>query len=168
MKKILLVHLVAIAMVCSGCVGNITYVPEDPANAYLVMIEELYELGGSMEDRTYLAFDFSRLDADLQERVTVLAKAFCKEHDQTYLEGTIEELMGRGYITSYEFDDGTMMAGGFAEGVLFTFDPVSITETEIVSEASWWIGNMGAAGSTFTATFTDGNWQLEFANWWMA
>lgn len=168
MKKICAGLLVTIAMICTGCVENITYAPADSANAYQLIFEELYGNWGSMEDRTYLAFDLSRLDADLQERIAVLAKAFCKEHDQTYLEGTIDELMGRGYITSYEFDDGTTMAGGFADGVLFTFDPVSSTETEIICEASRWIGNMAAGGSTFTVTFANGMWHLEYPNWWVA
>ncbi|MDP3129882.1 MAG: hypothetical protein Q8N15_00975 [Bacillota bacterium] len=168
MKKLCAVLFIALTLICTGCVETVTFPPENHANAYMAIIEDLYECSGSLDDLTYIGFDFSNLDADVQASVAVLAEAFCKEHDQTYLAGTIDELLEQGYITGFELDDGTTMANGFPEGVLFRFDPVSVTESEIVCEASRWRGSLSAIGSTYQATYVQGVWQTSTTDFWMS
>jgi len=155
-------------MTFNGCAETVSIPPESKANAYLAIIENLYEYSGSLEDRTYVAFDFSKLDSETKETVILLARAFCKEHDQTFLEGTIDELMERGYITPFVFENGSTMAGSFPEGFLITLEPVSATESEVVCEGTRWVGSLGAVGYTFTATFTNGTWQIVTSNFWVS
>jgi hypothetical protein len=164
MKKMIVLLLAVLSMTFSGCAEKISIPIESKANAYMSVIENLYEYSGSKDDETYVAFDFSKLDSDTKDTVILLARAFCKEHDQTFLEGTIDELMERGYVTPYVFENGSTMAGSFPEGFLITLEPVSATESEVVCEGTRWKGNLGAVGYTYTATFADGAWQIVTSN----
>jgi len=168
MKKMLLLMLAVLSMTIYGCTETISVPPESKANAYLAIIENLYEYSDTADDITYVAFDFTGIDSDTKETLRLLAKAFCKEHDQTFLEGTIDELMERGYISTYTFDNGSTMAGGFEEGFLITFEPVSATESEVVCEGTRWKGNLGAVGFTYTATYADGIWTIATSNYWVS
>jgi hypothetical protein len=151
-----------------GC-ANMTVSADSPANAYIGMIDDLYEASGYADDGlTRLAFDFSALDADLKEIVSTLAKEFCRERGLSYLEGTMEELVGRGYITTSDAVAGETMPSSFPDGALFRFDIQSQTETEVVCDASLWRANLSARGFTYSAVFSDGAWSLSTSNFWMS
>jgi hypothetical protein len=168
MKKLMFIMLAVLSTTINGCTETISVPPESKANAYLAIIENLYEYSGTGEDITYVAFDFTEIDSNTEETLRLLAKTFCKQHDRTFLEGTIDELMERGYITTYTFENGTTMAGGFEEGFLITLEPVSATESEVVCEGSRWKGNLGAVGFTYTATYADGIWAIATSDYWVS
>ena len=168
MKKMIIIFFAFFSITINGCAETISIAPESKANAYLAIIEDLYNFSDTGDDMTYIAFDFSKLDSDTKETVILLAKAFCKEHDQTFLEGTIEELMEKGYITAYTFENGSTMANSFDDGFLITLEPISSTESEVICKGERWKGSLGAVGFTYTAIYSDGAWQISTTNFWMA
>jgi len=164
----ILTLIVMAAALLQGCAGSPGVLPESPANAYLAIIEDLYEKVDPPEDLRYVAFDLSLLDAEMKDTVIRLAKAFCKARGKVFLEGTLDELVRKGYVTGFVFENGEIRAQLFPEGIHVTLEPISATDAEIVCDATSWRGDLSAEGMTYTAAFVDGSWQIGTSDYWIS
>jgi hypothetical protein len=170
MKRILVILSFVLLIALFGCTAKTSKVaPESHANAYFTTFENLVSFGpAKTRDIKYLAFDFSNLDSDDLDQFVGMIKEFCKNSHYTYLEGTFDELIEKGYISTYELQDGTMMPVGFIDGVLVQITTISTAEFEIVSTMTMWKGNLGANGATYTTTYENGTWNVEFTDLWIS
>ncbi|MDD3123830.1 MAG: hypothetical protein PHC62_10050 [Candidatus Izemoplasmatales bacterium] len=168
-RKVTIFTILILMSMISCTVQKTDIVPESHAVAYFTTFESFVNSHTSKtQDIKYLAFDYSNLDSEDLELFVEMIKEFCKDNGFTYLEGTTDELIHKGYITVYELQDGVFAAQSFSNGVLVQISTISTNEYEIVSTMSMWRGNLSAIGSTFTTTFENGTWNVECSNFWVS
>lgn len=161
MKRFISVFFLFVLIFLSGCTNKPDLPDDSPALAYWAAITALMDENSSSfsDDIIYLAFDFSNIDLQEKESLNGLAKYYCKENRYTFVEGTIDELVDRGFIKTMDLGNNDIVPSHFDNGILLSLDIVSNTENEIVADVSMWRGNLGAFGTTYTMTFEDGEWQ---------
>ena len=125
--------------------------PQSQAEAYFAVLEALYEEDTGLNDyATYLALDLSRTRLADTAPLEALFQGFCGEHGCTLLLDTYEGLEGKGYIKDLSFENG----------FLVVFADVSLTEDELVTEATKWRSGLGAIGGKYTVKKGVTGWRV--------
>lgn len=172
MKKIIVLLILIINMSILSCSSNKTdYEPSSDVYGYFSSIEYMFDSNSSFSDgASILAFDYTNVEIDDTDLnlLKSLIQDFCEEREQTYLEANMDELIQMGYVEIYEFENGTSMPNAFPDGVFIQMTTVSTEENVIVTDMSMWRGSLSAYGSTFTATYIDGFWEVTADGFWVS
>lgn len=172
MKKILLIIILVISLSISSCTSNTTAFNQS-SHEYGYLSSLKYMLNSypsSFNDISVLSFDYTGINIDETELVLFksLVQEFCEEINKTYLEATIDELIEMEYVETYELKDGTFIPNAFPNGALIQMTTVSTEENIITAGMSIWRGSLSAYGSTYTATFNDGSWEVSADGFWIS
>jgi hypothetical protein len=119
------------------------------------------------ENISYLAFDFSEIESEDREALSEIAEGYCEDNGYTFLEGTMDELIDQGYITTWRNGDNTFPEA-FEGGALVSLETISVSETEIVISGSIWQGNLAAVGANYTVTYKNGEWTASSSDFWIS
>ena len=117
-----------------------------------------------------IAFDYENVEMDEKELNTLksLLQKMCEVREQTYIEANMDELIQMGYIEQYELENGGFIPNAFPNGFLVRITTVSVDETVIVADMSMWRGSLSAYGSTYTATYKNGLWEVLADGFWVS
>lgn len=170
MKRFLSMYFLLVLFFLSGCAKQTDIPKESPVWAYWNTFEELLVTPGASisDDIIYLAFDFSKVDLEEKEVLIEMAKEYCKDHDYTFLEGTMDDLIEQGYISTENYGSDEVFAGAFENGALISIETLSTEETEIVAKGSIWRANLSVVGATYTISLQDGEWLVSYDSFWVS
>jgi hypothetical protein len=161
MKKILVFLGVFLLIGCAQTTTVETTMSDSASstNGLYAIFVSLYVTPGDLNHGIeYLAADLSEIPPTEKSALSVMLEAFCEHHNLTYLEIGYDDLVAEGYI----------VAGGFANGLLFTFSDVEIETNHVACSLSKFRGNLASAGSAFTALFADGEWTVNNQGVWVS
>ena len=158
MKKITLFLILIILLVSACSPYNEEGLPPDPIDAYLLVIDKLYEDDIALNDNIkYLAINTTTMANLNQEgRVTLLEEL--EKYGYTVLDMTFDELEKEGYIRDLYFK----------EGILIRIEDEVMEDNIIKMNASKWKSGLGAIGyDGMTLEYNGEIWEVTglVSNW---
>ena len=132
---------------------------ESQAFAYIKVFESIYS--GSDLQSKYIALDLTKIKYTNHPRIKELFKAYCASNNHEFLDYSYDELVKRGYINKeYMY---------FDNGVIVSFNDISLTPEELRTGASLWKSGLASTGGVYTATKSGtGNWKIKGFNSWIS
>jgi hypothetical protein len=169
MRKILILLLFVSVVLISSCskkeeifdASNEAYPFYE---AFLILMNK--HTGLVSEETIYIGIDLFELDVSSQAKVESAIQEYCVEHDYELLIGTIDDLIGEGYI-EVNPEIGRWSAY-FREGIHFNVYSVVLSPSEISFSAMIWKSGMGATGGQFRTNLEDGLWKTVRTTTWVS
>lgn len=129
---------------------HIPTVSED-SNPYFVLFQELFSADpGLNSEIQYISVDLSNVKlADTSDYIELM-KAWCEKNGYLLLEQTFDQLVEGGWIIDL----------GFKDGILISYEDVSLSEDKLVTDAKKWRSGDGAIGAEYTLTIKNGKWSI--------
>jgi hypothetical protein len=132
-------------------------VPANPAGAYYAAFLDLRGRDSGLDaDLQYLAVDLAGCQLDNTADLVKLLQAYCAQEHLTLLLETMEGLEAKGYLKDY----GDAVAQYFPDGVLYSFEDVSLSDKKLVSAVQKWRTPLGAYGETVTVSLQKDGWEV--------
>jgi hypothetical protein len=138
--------IIAATGCCAGAKGGV-----QTGGAYYAVFNELFSDDSALNHEIkYIAVDMSRSKAvDNSDFIAYMAN-FCDKEGYTLLEDGYDGLVEKGLITELYFEDG----------VIISFDDVSLSDDKLCTNASKWRSGLGAIGAEYTVEYKDGEWTI--------
>ena len=124
--------------------------PDNPANAYFLVFQDLYGEDAGLNNGKYLAVDMTNAKLDKKADFIKLMQEFCEKSGYALLEDSFEGLEEKGYIKDLNFIDG----------FLLSFNDKELDENKLITSGVKWFSGLGAVGADYTVEKNHGVWEI--------
>lgn len=119
--------------------------------AYFTVFKSLYEENdGLNDDIKFIAVDLSQTKISDTSYLVELMGQYCEGKNLTLLQDTFEGLEEKEYISDLFFK----------EGILISFNDISLSNNRLKTSAKDWRGGTGAVGADYTVKLKNDSWQI--------
>lgn len=132
----------------------------EDGNPYFVLFQELFLDDTALNDSIqYISVDLSKVKSTDTSDFIELMKAWCERNDYILMEQSHAQLVEGGWIDNLFFE----------EGILISYEDISLSETKLVTNAQKWRSGDGAIGAEFTLENENGIWSItKTENQWIS